>query len=464
MPFMKRRLLLPLIALASLWLAAIACNLSSDSAPPTIVPRATATPPPTIGYATLAPEELPMVATTMPQQQTGTALLNVINQVQGDRLYEHVSNLQNTFTRHINSSRTDPSRGVGAAAAYIQRQFESIRDNSAGRLSVLPPHEFSMTLADIQTTQSNIVAVIGGSETGAGIVLLGAHYDSRSLTFDDATSFAPGANDNGSGVAALIEIARIMSQYPQRSTVMFVAFGAEEYQRRGSIAFVEEYLRPNNIDISYMLNMDIIGSSSGPNGSIIDNRVRLYSAGSDDMAPSRQLARALNLIAARYVPGMTVDVQGVGDREGRYSDHLSFSDVGVPAVRFIEALENPNRNHNDQDTVDGLRVSYFVRATQAVLTSAMALAGGPRPPQNISLRDDGTGQRTLVWEPSVDARSYVVALRRPGSLLYDNFFEVTANTVTWDGFTRDRFAGVAIAAQDANGLMGPFSFEYQILN
>ncbi|MCS7072514.1 MAG: hypothetical protein NZM00_13490, partial [Anaerolinea sp.] len=75
-----------------------------------------------------------------------------------------------------------------------------------------------------------------------------------------------------------------------------------------------------------------------------------------------------------------------------------------------------------------------------------------------------SGQRTLVWQPSPDARSYIVALRRPGSLLYDNFFEVTANTVTWDGFTRSRFAGVAIAAQDASGLMGPFSFEYQILN
>ncbi|MGQ9907365.1 MAG: M20/M25/M40 family metallo-hydrolase [Candidatus Flexifilum sp.] len=461
---MKRRLLVPLLALASLGLAAIACNLSSESAPPTIVPRATATPPPTIGYATLAPEELPLVATSIPQQQTGTALVNIINQVQGDRLYEHVTNLQNMYTRHINSSRTDPARGVGAAAAYVQRQFEAIRAQSAGRLTVLPPHEFSMTMADIQTTQSNIIAVIGGSETGAGIVLIGAHYDSRTVAFDDAVSFAPGANDNASGVAALIEIARIMSQYPQRATVMFVAFGAEEFQRRGSLALIEEYLRPNNIEISYMLNMDIIGSSTGPNGSLIDNRMRVYSAGEDDMAPSRQLARALNLIAARYIPGMTLEVIPAGDREGRYSDHLSFSEIGVPAVRFIEALENPNRNHNDQDVVGNLRVSYFVRATQTVLASAMALAGGPRPPENISLRDDGSGQRTLVWQPSPDARSYIVALRRPGSLLYDNFFEVTANTVTWDGFTRSRFAGVAIAAQDASGLMGPFSFEYQILN
>lgn len=461
---MTRHPLPPLIAAAALCVAALACNLASESAPATLVPRATATPPPTIGYATLAPEDFPQQATSVPQPRTGAALVNVINQVQGDRLFEHVAALQNMGTRHVNSSQTDPVRGVGAATAYITGQFEGIRDASAGRLTVLPPHEFDVEWADVATTQRNVVAVISGTETGAGIVLLGAHYDSTSFDFEDGNAFAPGANDNASGVAALIEIARIMSQYPQRSTVMFVAFGAEEIQRVGSIRFVRDYLQVNNIAIDYMINMDIIGSGLASTGAVADNRIRVFSAGEDERAPSRQLARALNLIAARHVPGMTVEVLPSGDREGRYSDHLSFSDVGIPAVRFIESLEDPTRQHNDRDTLDGLRVTYHTRATQTVLAGAMALAAGPRPPQNISLRDDGGGQRTLVWETTPGAVSYLVALRRPGSQLYDDYFEVTDNFVTWDGFTAARYAGVAIAAQDAAGLMGPVSFEYGIQN
>jgi len=459
-----RRLFPPLIASAALWIAALACNLTGENNPATLVPRTTATPPPTIGYATLAPGELPQQATALPQARTGAALLNALNQVQGDRLFEHVSALQSMFTRHVNSPQNDPNRGIGAAVTYITRQFEAIRDASGGRFTVLPPHEFAVEFAGQNSIQRNLVGVIGGTETGAGILLLGAHYDSMSPASQDGSAFAPGANDNGSGVASLLEVARVMSQFPQRSTVMFVAFGAEEIQRAGSIAFVREYLQPNNITIDYMINMDIMGTSMGPNGEIVDNRVRVFSAGADEWAPSRRFARSLNLIAARHMTGMTVEVIAAPDRAGRYSDHLSFSDVGVPAVRFIEGVENVARQDNDRDLIDAMRVSYHTRSTQTVLATALALAGGPRPPQNISLRDEGGGQRTLVWETPPGATSYIVALRRPGSLVYDNYFEVTDNFVTWDGFRADRFVGVAIAAQDTSGLMGPLSFEYAIQN
>lgn len=458
----KLRRHFPLVIFAvALWAAALACNLSSDTVPPTIVPRATATPPPTIGYATLAPEELPAQATSMPQVRTESALLDVINEVQPDRLFSHITTMQNFFTRHVNSTQSDNSRGIGAAYQYITDQFSAIRDSSAGRFQLMPPHEFTVTWAGQQSLQRNIVGVIGGTETGAGIILLGAHYDSTSANFEDGAAFAPGANDNASGVAALIEIARIMSQRQHRSTIMFVAFAAEEIQRQGSIAFVRDYLLPSNIKIDAMINMDIIGSSTASNGSVDDARIRLYSVEPNDSS-SRQLARVINLAAVRHAPGMTVELQGIGDREGRYSDHLSFSDAGFAAVRFIESLENPNRQHNDLDTVQNVRASYLVRSTQTILAATSVLADGPRPPQNISLRDDGNGLRTLVWETIPDATSYLVALRRPGSLIYDNYFEVASNSVTWEGFRSDRFAAVAIAAQDRTGLMGPLSFEFGI--
>jgi hypothetical protein len=141
---------------------------------------------------------------------------------------------------------------------------------------------------------------------------------------------------------------------------------------------------------------------------------------------------------------------------------MSFSEAGYPAVRFIEMLENPNRNHNNMDTLDGIRASYLMRATQSVLASLAVLADGPRPPRNITLRDDGNGLRTLVWERTSDATSYIVALRRPNSLIYDNYFETSDVFVQWDGFVASRFVGIAISALDSSGLMGPFSAEYTI--
>lgn len=457
-----RRHLFPVLAAAALGLSALACNLSGDDRPPTIIPRASPTPQPTIGYATPAPEELPDEATIVaPQVRTDAALTGILNQVAADQLFVHVNALQGTFTRHVNSAQTDPNYGIGAAARYITQQFASIRDQSGGRFVLMEPHRFGFEWANQSNTGSNIVGVLQGTDPSAGIILIGAHYDSISRQYEDGSAHAPGANDNASSVAALIEIARIMSQRPHKATVMFVAFGAEEIQRRGSTAFVKDYVLPNNLPIEAMLNMDIIGSSTGPDGRTVDDKMRLYSVEPNN-SPSRELARAINLIGARLNPTMAIELQNSGDREGRYSDHLSFSDAGYAAVRFIEYLENPDRQHNDTDTIDAIRPSYLVKTTQTVLAVATALADGPRPPRSISLREAGDGNRTLVWETNPEAVSYVVALRAPGSIAYNYYFDVPGNTVTWDGFTADRWEAIAIGALDANGLMGPLSDEFFI--
>lgn len=457
-----RRLLLPGFAALMLVLSALACNLTGDDRPPTIIPRASPTPQPTIGYATPAPDELPDDATLIaPQQRTDAALIGLLSQVAPDNLFVHVEALQSMFTRHVNSSQNDPNYGIGAAAAYITRQFATFRDQSAGRFVLLEPQRFHFEWANQQGTGSNIIGVLQGTDPGAGIIVIGAHYDSISRKYEDSTAHAPGANDNASSVAAMLEIARIMSQRPYKASVMFVAFGAEEIQRRGSTAFVQEYLLPNNIRVDAMLNMDIVGSSTGPDGQIVDDRIRLYSVAPNN-SPSRQLAREINLIGSRLNPTMAIEMQDGGDREGRYSDHLSFSEAGYAAVRFIEYLENPNRNHNERDTIDAIRTSYLVKSTQTVLAVATALADGPRAPRSISLRENGDGTRTLVWETTPDAVSYVVALRAPGSIAYNYYFDVPSNSVTWDGFVASRWESIAIGALDRSGLMGPLSSEFII--
>lgn len=458
--------------LFALWLlvTALACNLTSTD-PPTIAPRPTDTPPPTIAYATLSPEELPQEAAPvalLPEQQVIAApiealLVNLTNQVQTDQLIFHIDTLQNFGTRHVNSSFDNPTRGRGAAHRYILGQFERLRDQSQGRLSVFT-HPFQMTWAGVNTTQHNIVAFLNGTEAGAGTIVIGAHYDSISLNFDDSEAYAPGANDNGSGVAAMLELARILSARQHRASIMFVAIAAEEVGRLGSRAFVREYLAPRDIDVVAMINLDIIGSYMGENGMMDDRHMRLFSNGPNDSSNSRHLARTIELIAINHVPHMTLQMQDGDDRAGRYSDHMSFHEGGYPAVRFIQALEETSRQHTSRDTLDGIQGSYLTRATQTTLTVITALADGPRPPANISMRDEGGGVRTLFWQPVVGASGYIVALRRPGALFFEQF-EITdpvSTSITWDGFVPSRFVELAIAAKDANGLMGPLSAPYPI--
>ena len=463
----RRKAFFPLI-FVGFWLvlAVLACNLTDSAPPPTIVPRASATPPPTIGYATLAPDEYPQEATNMPRTapRPDTTLVNVMNQVEPDRLIMHVDALVGMGTRHVLSSWTTPNQGIGGAYNYITNHFNEISAQSyQNSFMVLQPHEFPFSFAGQDGVGRNIIGLLQGTETGAGIIVIGAHYDSISLDFENPNAYAPGANDNASGVAALIEIARVMSQRPHRATVMFVAFSAEEIQRKGSISFVNDYLRANNIEINAMFNLDIVGSNNSAQGAVNDSQMRIFSDEPNE-STSRQLARALNLIVSRHVPGMELVVESTVDRGGRYGDHMSFSEAGYPAVRFVEPVEEGDRHHTSRDTLEDVQVSYLLRVAQTVVACATALADGLQPPRSVQLREATEGQRTLVWERVPEAASYVVALRPPGSLIYDPFFETNDTTVTWDGFVSSRFIGVAIAAKDASGLIGPFSFEYAISN
>ncbi|MCC6805554.1 MAG: M20/M25/M40 family metallo-hydrolase [Anaerolineae bacterium] len=435
----------------------LACNLTGTPEAPTVVPRATSTPPPTIGYSTLAPNELPAGVTQVapipvPPDLT---IVNLMNQVDVDRLFVHIDTLVNMRSRRVNSP------GIESAATYVQNQFNAIREGSFQNSFSVLTQEFPINFDGTQSTGKNVIGVLAGTDVGGGVIILGAHYDSISYNFNDSAAFAPGANDNASGIAALLEVARIMSQRRHRATIMFVAFSAEEIQRLGSIAFVEDYLRPNNVDVAAMINMDIIGSSTGPDGAVNDRELRLYSAGLNE-SRSRQLARALNLIAQYHALEMRLIVQDAADREGRYSDHMSFSDAGYPAVRFIEALEDPNRQHSDRDTIDDIQAEYLHGGTQTILAVMTALADGPPPPRNISLRPADGGQRTLVWEGVPGAAGYIVALRRPDGLIYSDYFPISDINVTWDGFVAANYISLAIASVDQDGLIGQLSSEFGI--
>lgn len=451
----------PNLRLLGLWflIVALACNLSGSPDVATVVPRATVTPAPTLGFATLSPQELPQQITEVPANNF--QLLNMLNQVDSDRLMVHIDTLQNFGTRHINSGYDRTDWGIGAAYQYIRQQFDSISQQNNGSLVVFD-WELSVNWAGLETRPRNVIAYLQGTEIGTGVIVVGAHYDSISFDPEDGTLLAPGANDNGSGIAALLEMARVLSTRPHRSTIMFVAFSAEEIGRKGSAAFVSDYIRNQNIPVTAMLNMDIIGSNAGRDGSVNDNEIRLYSAGDTELSSSRRLARAVEFYALNNGAGMQVSIQEREDREGRYSDHLSFSEAGYPAVRFVQALEDTRRQHSESDTIDGVNAAYLTRATKTILSVITSLVDGLNPPQTVHLRDLDNGLRRLLWDPVPGAVSYMVALRRPGSPRYDLMFPINDNFVDWERFVPGEFAGVAVATRDSSGLIGPLSAELAI--
>lgn len=438
----------------------MACNLGSSdpSTPPTLVPRPSTTPPATLGYsgsgaqATIMPADI-----NTPIADPAREVTALLNAVEADRLMVHVEILQNFYTRHVNSVTTDPTRGIGAARTYIQNQFETYQQSSNGRLFTFT-QEFPLNYQGIQTTQYNIVARIQGTEPGAGTFIVGAHYDSVGTPLESPTVFAPGADDNGTGVAAILEMARVLAQRPHRSSILLVAFSAEEVGRVGSKAFAK-YIVDQGIDVIGMLNIDTIGNKDDARGNVNDSEMRIFSDGPNDTSPSRHMARTAEFISFTMGTSMKLKMEDAIDREGRYGDHFSFSERGISAIRIMQALEEKT-NADPTDTIEYVESGYLTRAVQALLMVITSYADGPRPPRNITLRDVGNGKQTLLWEPIPDATGYIIALRVAGSLRYDQQIEWNSTSIDWDGF--GYYAGLAIAVRGPDGIVGPLSAEFTI--
>lgn len=451
-----------------LWIALvlIACNLGTvpASQPPTLAPRNTATPAPTLGYQPSGDAQVELLpGNSEPVPNIDAILFELLEQVDVGRLRSHVETLQNFNTRHVNSSTTSSTTGIGAARTYIHDQFLNIAANSQGRFQtqILP---FDLTHNSIPTRQENILGVLQGTSSGAGFIVIGAHYDSINTDFNDATGFAPGANDNATGVAGLIEIARVLSQRQFRSSIIFVAFSAEEVGRRGSKAFVD-WSRSQGLDIAGMINIDSIGNTNNRNG-VVDESLRIFSCEEEaicrDDGLSRHMARSMEFLGFAHHATLPMQVERAADRDGRYGDHFSFSEAGYPAIRFINTMEEFG-NGSQQDIADHVEYPFLRQSVQSIMLMTIAIADGPPPPENISLRADSDGRPLLVWEEVPQAAAYVIALRSADSPLYDTQIDrATGNRMVWDAFASGQYVGVAIGTRGENGLIGRLSAEYPL--
>lgn len=379
-------------------------------------------------------------------------ILGLMNQVSKQNLIGYVQAMERFQTRNTYSVLDDPAVGVGAARLWIYNEFLRVGN---GRLLV-QAEDFLLNSDGSVTTQQNIVATLPGTSPHVGVVVLTAHYDSRTIDPLDGSSFAPGANDNASGVSVLLEVARLLSSRDWNQTIMFVAMGAEEQGRHGSRHFVtNRMLAGATFDAA--INNDIVGGRPG-----IPQSIRLFTPGPDTSAP-RQLARYVDYISGLYMPQFPIILVDAQDREGRFSDHITFLEAGVPAMRLTESVEDSDIQHNSLDTSEKIDFDYLVKSTQLNFVAAANMVGAPPPPPAPAwapMADPGA--YILTWTPNEQAAGYAISFRQAGDPNYPPFTFVAASeagNVAITGFDPAINYLVSIASLSEAGRMSLFSPE-----
>ncbi|MDR1781023.1 MAG: M28 family metallopeptidase [Tannerella sp.] len=355
-----------------------------------------------------------------------------------------IEELVGFHNRNNLSSMTDPAKGIGAAADYLYRKALSYAPESGGRLSV---EKVYYTVGDKsrlgrEVTLCNVVATIKGVDpTDSRVIAALAHYDSRAGDNTDSISYAPGANDDGSGVACLMEMVRLLSRMNLPATVQLMFMSGEEHGSYGAVhqAGIAKKTGQNLIAV---LNNDMIGNSNASetdtqtntvvrvfseNIPAVENdsarRVRVFNSAEND-SPSRQLARYIKETGERYVDNMLVKMIYRNDRFGRGGDHTPFSQQGYAAVRMCEVNENYDRTHQDireengikyGDEIWAINFEYVRKNTGVNLASIANLAMAPAAPENVKLITSGlTNYVNITWQPpSVGKRpsAYYVLVR-----------------------------------------------------
>ena len=369
------------------------------------------------------------------------ASLNAIaEQVSEQSLKAHVERLVSFGTRHTLSDRDHPTRGIGAALDWTEAEFGRYSQACGGCLQVIRTGD-TVTGRRIPnpTLVENVVAIQRGSERPNQVVIITGHIDSRVSDVMNATADAPGANDDGSGTAAVIEAARVLSKHRFPATIVYAALSGEEQGLIGG-RILADYARAQGWEVVANLNNDIIGNSCGSDGVCDDDNVRVFSEGlrwqggdllrplvrsqgGENDSPSRNLSRFLADLAGEL--GLGLDVRQIwrNDRFGRGGDHTEFLNAGFPAVRFSVAVENYNWQHQDLrtengieygDTVDKMDFPYLRRVTQLNVAALAALARAPMPPAP-TVEGAVSTDTNVRWNAVPGATGYVVRWRRTDS-------------------------------------------------
>jgi Zn-dependent M28 family amino/carboxypeptidase len=315
------------------------------------------------------------------------------------------------------------------------------------------------------------------------VIVITGHLDTRRTDVMDAKGDAPGANDDGSGTAAVIEAARVLSKYKFRATLVFAALSGEEQGLYGG-KVLAEYAKQRHWQVETDINNDIVGNSRGQNGVIDNTVVRVFSEGTKSAetlaqanyrryhggevdSPSRNVARYMDALAGNYLTSFRVAMVYRTDRYGRGGDQVPFLEAGFPAVRVTEAHEDYTHQHQDLrvengvhygDTIAGVDFTYLAQVARLDAITMASLANAPAPPAGVDTEGAVKSDTTITWQPVPAAASYRVWWRNTLAPQWQKSYAAGDATmlVLKDVVIDDGFFGVG--AISADGWASPVVF------
>ena len=410
----------------------------------------------------------------------------MVQEVNADSLKSYISTLVDFGTRSTIGDTKSKKKGIGAARNWVVYKFNQFAKQSDGRLSAyLDTITYKPDGKRVETSISlgNAVAVLQGTDKNdKRVFIISGHLDSRVSDVMNYKSNAPGANDDGSGVAALIESARIMSKHSFPATIIFVALSGEEQGLLGA-TFMAEKAKRENWDIDAVLNNDMIGSNNSSGTNIIDNtKLRVFSEGLpnyeldkevknirsqglENDSKSRQLARYIKEVGERYVDHLEIKLMYRSDRFLRGGDHLPFMANGFTAVRLTEMNENYNHQHQDLRIENGIEYGdlmkfmdfEYLRKNTAVNLSVLSnLAKAPSVPTDVMVDlKNLSNSAAFTWKApkSGKVKGYNILMRESSSAMWEKKFFTTKTEITLP-YSKDNylFAVQSVGVDDAESL------------
>jgi hypothetical protein len=363
---------------------------------------------------------------------------DIARQVDQARMKRDIETMVSFGTRHTLSSQTDPKRGIGAAVRWAEAEMKAMG------LTTLQVCDTVTKLPRVPTPTRvcNAVGILRGTERPKDVVIITGHIDSRVTDVMNATADAPGANDDGSGVAAVLEAARVMAKRKFPGTIVYAALSGEEQGLLGG-KILADHAKAQGWNVIANLNNDIIGNSCGSDAVCNDKQVRVFSEGprwqgheelaaeirskgGENDSPSRNISRFLDWLAERLGPDIgNLDVMPIwrNDRFGRGGDHTEFLNAGFPAVRFSVAVENYNHQHQDLrvekgveygDTIDKMDFPYLQKVTKLNVAALAWLASAPPPPRS-AVEGAVSTDTDIHWTLEDGADRYLIRWRRTDS-------------------------------------------------
>jgi Zn-dependent M28 family amino/carboxypeptidase len=354
--------------------------------------------------------------------------------VEPQALHATIDKLIGFGTRHTLSDTVSDARGIGAARRWTKARFEAISRECGGCLEIVTPSQmFTGKRVPVATEVMDVVAIQRGTLDPNRVVAITGHIDSRVTDVMDATHDAPGANDDASGVAAVLESARLLSKRKFAATIVYGVLSGEEQGLYGG-KVLADYAREKGWQVEADLNNDIIGNSHGQDGVNDNSVVRVFSEGTKALetpeqaskrrynggeldSPSRNLARFVAGLADRHLVNLRVNMVYRTDRYGRGGDQVEFLEHGYPALRLTEPHEDYRNEHQDLrteagvrygDTIDRVDFDYLAQVTRLNAITLAALASAPAPVRGVAIGGAVTTDTVMTWTPQPGVASYRV--------------------------------------------------------